>query len=329
MNIFYFSSDLFAGVMSVSMVSLLENNKASPDIHLYVADDGISDSKKHRLSEMVKGYHREIDFIPAPDPSEIFAYPLKSRYQLGHSYMRMCPGSILPKSLDRVICLDSDTLIRGDISELWSTPDTKAGILYGVSDCFNLEAFKGRFGIPSDGICCNAGVFVIDLKRWRAEGIESKIRDIIRAQNGNVFFSEQTLMSRVCQGEIAKLPLKYNAQSIIFAFSYDDILTFRRPTRYYSEHEVNEAKSAPVIIHFTRNFYMQCRPWAAGCEHPFLDEWLRYKSMTPFNDEPLVEMSTKEKLKRRIFRTIPRKIFMPAIGMIYNDIRPKLLWLNE
>ncbi len=47
MNVFYFSSDLFASVVAVSMVSLLENNKEQEKITFYIVDDGISDEKKY------------------------------------------------------------------------------------------------------------------------------------------------------------------------------------------------------------------------------------------------------------------------------------------
>ena len=50
MNVFYFSSDLFASVVAVSMVSLLENNKEQEKITFYIVDDGISDEKKILLN---------------------------------------------------------------------------------------------------------------------------------------------------------------------------------------------------------------------------------------------------------------------------------------
>ena len=100
MNIFYFSSDLFASVMSVSMLSLLENNRSFGEIKFYIVDDGISEENKKNLLEMVSQYNsadnvRGIVFIDAPDPVKAFRLPFKSRYQMGHSYSRMLIGSIL------------------------------------------------------------------------------------------------------------------------------------------------------------------------------------------------------------------------------------------
>ena len=59
MNVFYFSSDLFASVVAVSMVSLLENNKEQEKITFYIVDDGISDEKKILLNNMVVQYESD------------------------------------------------------------------------------------------------------------------------------------------------------------------------------------------------------------------------------------------------------------------------------
>ena len=56
----------------------------------------------------------------------------------------MCIGTILPESVDRVLCLDSDTLICGNLSELWNV-DMKGNILAGVSDCMNIMKYKHQF----------------------------------------------------------------------------------------------------------------------------------------------------------------------------------------
>lgn len=49
MNVFYFSSDLFANVAATSMVSLMENNKSCDLIHFYLVDDGIKNETKNSL----------------------------------------------------------------------------------------------------------------------------------------------------------------------------------------------------------------------------------------------------------------------------------------
>ena len=100
MNIFYFSSDLFIEVLAVSLVSLLENNKNCKEINVYIVDDGITKEKKNKLQGMVDKYSsteniRKIIYLDAPSPNDLLKFNFKTRYQIGHSYFRMCIGTLL------------------------------------------------------------------------------------------------------------------------------------------------------------------------------------------------------------------------------------------
>ena len=79
-------------------------------------------------------------------------------------------------------------------------------------------------------------------------------KNVIKKKNGNVFFFEQTLTNYSCKGKIYKLHPKYNCYTLFFAFDYKNLIRWRKPTIFYTEKEVAEAKEKPAIIHFTRNF---------------------------------------------------------------------------
>lgn len=328
MNVFYFTSDAFAGVAATSMLSLMENNRNADSITFYVIDDGISTEKKDMLTRMVMGYGREVQFIHAPDPSELFDFPFESRYQMGHSYVRMAIGTLLPAHVDKVLALDSDTLITGDISELWEM-NMGDHILGGVVDCMNLKAYRKQFGLTGDEFYCNAGVFMVNLKKWREQKIEDEIKQVIAKKNGNVFFFEQTLMNYSCRGRILKLHPKYNTYTLFYAFQFKNLLTWRKPTIFYSQKEADEARQAPAIIHFTRNFYMQSRPWVKGCDHPLTQEYLRYKQLTPWPMMDEDTRSTKQKAMYKLWHCIPQGMLAHIVSIIYNQIRPKMWWKNE
>lgn len=328
MNILYFSSDLFARVTAVSIVSLLENNKDADFIKIYYVDDGISDDTKSELLKITKRYGRSLNFIPAPDPNEIFQFPFENRYQLGHSYMRMCVGSLLPDSVERILVLDSDTLVVGNLSELWQMK-MNGMILAGVADCFNLKAYSKRFLMTENDIYCNAGMFLINLKEWRYYNVENKIRNVIKEHNGNIFFFEQTLMSSVCKGKIIKLKPNFNCYTSMYAFTHKNVIRWRRPINYYSEEEVHNALKYPSIIHFTRNFYMTSRPWVEGCEHPMTSRYLEYKKMTPWPSAEKDSRNLKKRIEHKLLHCIPQSILAYIICVLYNEIRPRMFWRNE
>lgn len=333
MNVFYFSSDLFVSVLAVSMTSLLENNKDCKEINFYIVDDGITTENRKNIVDLVRNYNsktrkRLVVFLPSPDPVEAFDFPFKNRYQMGHSYPRMLIGSILPETVDKVLCLDSDTLICGSLDELWNL-DIGNNIMAGVSDCMNVQKYKKQFQMDEDMIYCNAGVFLVDLRKWRKQGVEDKIVERIHIQNGNVFFFEQTLMNWACGGKIFPLPPKYNCYTLFWAFDYEDLIRWRNPVSFFSREEVQNAKDKPVIIHFTRNFYMLSRPWVKGCDHPMTQEYIKYKKMTQWNELNEDQHSKKQKKRYQLWHKIPTKLLVTAASIIYNDIRPRMWWKNE
>lgn len=333
MNIFYFCSDLFASVMAVSMVSLLETNKNVKRITFYIVDDGITKEKKEKLDGMLmryckEGFIREIVYLDAPDPNVLLKYPFESRYQMGHSYFRMCIGTLLPASVERVLCLDSDTLVCGDLTDLWNM-DMQGNILAGVSDCMNVMKYRKQFQIGKTNLYCNAGVFLVNLTRWRRQKIEEKIIKRIFSEKGNVFFFEQTLMNWSCRGKILNLPPEYNVYTLFYAFKYENLLKWRRPVSFFTKQEIEKAKRNPKIIHFTRNFYMLSRPWVEGCDHPMTQEYLKYKRLTPWPELDKDSRNNRAKRKYELWHALPQGLLSVAASIVYNEIRPKMWWKNE
>lgn len=328
MNVLYFTSDAFTSVAAVSIVSLFENNKDATEINVYIIDDGISDSNRNLLDNMVEKYHRRVYYIPAPDPSEFFHFPFKSRYQMGHSYMRMCIGSLLPESIEKVLCLDSDTLVSGNIRELWEM-EIDDNILAGVADCVNVKAFKHQFMLGEEDIYCNAGMFLVNLKSWRNNRIEEKISKTIIEHNGNIFFFEQTLMNYVCKGKIVRVEAKYNSYTLFYALTYKNLICWRRPTNFYTEEEIDEAKHDARIIHFTRNFYMTSRPWVENCDHPLTEMYMNYKRLTPWPNQDVDRRPFGKLIRYKLIHFIPQSMLVYIVNVMYNEIRPLMRWKNE
>lgn len=328
MNIFYFASDLFASIAATSIISMLENNNTVDFFNFYVADDGINDDSKEKMTSMVRRYNADIHFISLPDPSELLDFPFKSRYQIGHSYPRMCIAHILPESIDRVLVLDSDTLILDDLGELWNM-DIGDNILAGVVDCVNIKAFNKQFSLNEDELYCNAGMFLVDLKKWREQKIEEKIIKTIKEKKGNVFFFEQTLMNYSCRGKVLKLDPKYNTYTLFYAFEYDNLLIWRHPTIFYKKEEIQEALNHPKIVHFTRNFYMKSHPWKEGSEHPLTEIYRRYMEMTPWKQIWKDTRTMKQEWYYKVWHKIPQKMLCRGANILYNYIRPLMIWRNE
>lgn len=112
-NIVYASDDGFAEVLGVSIISLYANNKEMDDINVFVLDSGISAENKRKLISISKEYNRrKIEFISAKNISEILKLDVKTDRGSLSQYARLFISSSLPKTIERVLYLDCDIVIK-------------------------------------------------------------------------------------------------------------------------------------------------------------------------------------------------------------------------
>lgn len=325
MNIVYHSSDLFAPVLAVSMVSIMENNKGMDDITFYVLEKQMTEDSKQKLFQMVAAYNRKLVLIPMPDMQKDFNFPIarvRKKWILD-SYCRLFLGTILPCNVEKVLYLDCDTLCHGDLSEFWNT-DLGDNYCGAVTDAVG-EHYYELFEMNKTSRYCNSGIVLFDLKRWRDDRIEDKVADYVRKKNGFVFFMEQSVMNIVLQDKIKILHPKYNTYTLISALSNRELQWLRHCKRLYGNDELEEARKDPRLIHLTNLFLVKGRAWIDGNKHPYKDIFTSYRALTPWNNEPLMkeEISKLKQIEMSIIRSMPRWISLPIIGVVYEYIRPR------
>ena len=113
--------------------------------------------------------------------------------------MRAALTEVLPQDIDKVLSLDCDTLIVGDITELWERD------LDGYYFSASIEPHRTRW----DTLYTNTGVALYNLKMLRETG---KALEVIEELNRNTYpWVEQDVFNYLCQGHILPMPSEYNA----------------------------------------------------------------------------------------------------------------------
>ena len=170
MNVVYSSSDSYAPIAGVSIMSLLHNNTDADEINIYMIDNNISDENKKRFENMVDKFGRNIVFIPRPDLNKMAGVDIEvGRWNIS-TFFRLFLCTILPDNLDRCIYLDCDTVVRHSLREFWET-DLEDKIVAAVDDCRS-DRYKTELNLPCDSTYTNNGVLLIDLKSWREMNVE-------------------------------------------------------------------------------------------------------------------------------------------------------------
>lgn len=330
MNVVYYSSDFFSEMCGVAIESLCENNTDSDEINVYVVEDHISEKNKKRLTDITDKFGRNLKFIRMPSQEEV--YP-GITVNLGRTYARMALGEILPQEVDRVISFDSDTLVMDSLNEMYNTQLSEDEYVAGVYDCVGAAMQKKVLHVPDDLKYCNAGMFLIDLKKWREQNVGQQLLEaVLKNADGKhiMYFLEQDLMNLTFYKHLKLLHPRYNMLTSIYYFDYKDILKMKHPVVYYEEDEVVEAKQKPAILHATTCFYIKKRMWVENSDHPYHKFYLKYRNNTGWKDEPLIqdERKTSKKLYAQFWHIMPKKMAIILASLIINHFRPFYAWFT-
>ena len=323
MNIAYHSSNLFVPVLAVSMISLLSNN-SDEKVNFFILEDNILEENKNQLMNMVEPFGATITFIPMPNINEKYQLGLKDVKNIWffNSYCRLFLYDILPETIDRVLYLDSDTIINSNISEFYHS-ELNDKCLLAIPDCLS-KSYYDALSVDTSFQYCNSGVLLEDLSKIRKMDFQTIIREFINKNNGYVFFMEQTVLSAALGDKILYGNLKFNIQTVHILFNYKQYLLYKKPINVISKEEFDNARSNPSIIHLTNFFAVKNRAWYDKTNHPLKELFVKYKMNTPWKDDYSAfkdNRSITTKIFDSLLLIIPNQIKAWFFGIIYNGPR--------
>ena len=230
-------------------------------ISFYVVDLGLSEGDKDLLRESLTDEH---------DTTMVFM-TLEERMHTnaGSTWAKIYMIPILP--VERVIYLDADVLVRGDLQELWDT-DLRGKQIAATPDVGYPMGPDGALKAPY----FNAGVLLIDLAKVRKTF--SELSQLAYEMKG-AEFRDQDVLNAHFRGDWHSISLKWNAQGLGTYVKYH---TPERDALTLSDMD------CPSIVHFTGPLnptlvdvlhpHVQpftAKPWgyAGAPGHPYAEEW--------------------------------------------------------
>lgn len=322
MNILYTCNDNYIWLMGISMTSLFENNKHIRDLDVYLLGENIPDSSKKILEKIAQEYNRKVDIIDVP-ALDIPERLLSGRWPMS-AYTRLYSAQMLPKELERILYLDCDTIVTGDLSAL-ETIDISDNIFYGVKDCVSGK-YKQNISLKPDSNYINAGVIMINLSKLREMDISKVLSVYMESHSKLINYADQDVLNGVFCNDIGILNPEYNIMTIDVVHSYKEICVLRKPTSFYSEKELEDAIAEPVVIHYTTNMRV-IRPWYRNTNHPLAYEFHKYMKISPWAERPLddFEFSTLEARVIKVVMLFPKSIAYRILGWIHSYLKPIMI----
>ena len=281
-SIAYAPDDNYVNQTVVSMKSALEHNEQVEFIIMY---SKLSAESMQKLGA-VGGSLRLIKM----DESQ-FADLTLSKWVTVQAWFRIKLPDLC-KDLDKVLYLDCDTLIRGNLDELFSL-DLTDKYLAGVKDVWGVSKYVKRLGMKS-GVYVNSGMLLFNCDYCRKEHFFDKVVEFAKNNAKIIEFCDQDSINKVVDEYKLVISPKYNLMDTWWRGGYYEF-------EGEEETEYLRAKENPVIAHLTG-----LKPAFKGCGNKFKDEWWEVAKRTNIYDELLrdymasKEPSNKEPLLRQI-----------------------------
>lgn len=180
--------------LATVIYAILKHNKVKK-IYLFIEDDNIPYLD-----------YKEIEFINVNKTKE---YITKDSPNYNTKYSKMsyirCYFTKLLKC-DKIIYVDTDTLITDSIQELWEM-NLGNNVIAGVHEYGDWDNHLGIVGVNDTYI--NSGVLLMDLKKIRKEKLDDKMIDLLN--NNRYDYPDQDVINIVCKDKIKLISNTYNS----------------------------------------------------------------------------------------------------------------------
>jgi lipopolysaccharide biosynthesis glycosyltransferase len=275
LNVFFVVDKNFITHFTVSLTSLLENNR-DIDISVYVIHDLDDKFAFDNIISFCKSKYNVILNIIEIDNSIFDNLPITDNISKA-SYFRLLLADILPQNVLSGLYIDCDTIVTGSLKDLLEISffdqgdKNKEYSLLAVSDANGAKEVLrlNELGVDSK-FYFNAGVLFINLEKWRSDAVSKKIMIVAEQYKDHLKWHDQDVLNIFFVNKSGKLDAGYNG----FASKL--------------------LPKMPVILHFNGS----SKPWHYFNEGPYKSIYWKYLKMTPFKNERFEEITINNRIRK-------------------------------
>lgn len=266
---------------AMALYSAAENIQKNVKIKAYIIDGGIRKETKERFKKILS---RNLDIVwLTPDLSIFDNLPLSSwTTKVAHS--RLLLPYIIQDDIKKIIYLDSDILVIGDLLNLWKIPLNNY-FLAAFQDTTYTNVYKKvnsqvlvEAGMNSFFPYFNSGFLIIDINSWKKNNILLEYIEILRNIGNKFTHCNQDAMNIIFNNKWIKLKKE---------------MQYKNKTNNYFFEKYKKLEEYLVFIHYTGK-----KPGFPGCKHPKKSIFYEYVySSHWFSKKEFIIWRTKVQIK--------------------------------
>jgi lipopolysaccharide biosynthesis glycosyltransferase len=271
MHIVLASDNNYAQHLGVTLLSILENAKNPENISIHILEIEINKEAREKIKSIANKYQAHLEFYSI-DKNILSSFPALGHLSIA-TYLRLFIPQLLPNHIDKVIYLDCDLVALRDLKGLYETNlNNKA--LAVVEDVKSQEIAR-IFFYPGLNSYFNAGVMLIDLKKWREEKITQKAISFIKEHKAKLKTADQDVLNCLFKNNYTKLDRKYNTD--------------------LKHHPINALPDKDtVILHYSDKI----KPWSYLYVGKNKKYYFKYLELSPWNKFKYKDKNLKNFFKK-------------------------------
>ncbi|HEV3849839.1 TPA: glycosyl hydrolase family 8 [Streptococcus pneumoniae] len=233
--------------LETTIKSILYHNR---DVKIYILNQDIMPDWFRKPRKIARMLGSEIIDVKLPEQT-VFQDWEKQDHISSITYARYFIADYIQE--DKVLYLDSDLIVTGDLTDLFEL-DLGENYLAAARSCFGA------------GVGFNAGVLLINNKKWGSETIRQKLIDLTEKEHENVEEGDQSILNMLFKDQYSSLEDQYN-----FQIGYDyGAAAFKHQFIFDIPLE-----PLPLILHYIS----QDKPWNQFSVGRLREVWWEYSLM--------------------------------------------------
>ncbi|MDB5249650.1 MAG: hypothetical protein JWQ40_4044 [Segetibacter sp.] len=240
------------------LTSIFHNNRDSA-IMFHVIATGLNETEKEKIKQYIRRNNAEISYytINEEEVRKIVYIPANTHFTIA-TYYRLFFPSLIPSDIRKLLYIDSDAIVIGNLQELYNTDIGNAPIGAATDS----GPHPGEFlGIKGKENYFNAGVLLIDIRNWKEQMVTENALQFLADYPEKIKYVDQDALNATLINKWFKLDNKYN-------------LTWFDVSLQVPKSELTKDK---VIIHYTT----PNKPWHCLARNKLRSFYHHYLKLSP------------------------------------------------
>jgi lipopolysaccharide biosynthesis glycosyltransferase len=278
----------YAQHLGIMIYSLLSNTSTPQLFDFYIVNGGISKSNFNKF-DLLKDRFKANFFYITPENSYFENLKIFETYGIATYYRFFLIDTI---KLDRLLFLDCDMIVEGDIVEVFKT-DLMGNIISAVHEVLAPKKHLNKFNL---NVSFNAGMMLIDCIKWQKENISQKAIDYTKKNSHLLEYADQDSLNVVLKNywHIQK----DHSWNVIAKIKLAKFGIIKLDCSVYSKKEILKHFENPNIIHYANRLF---KPWYWLDPAPYKKNYIKYKELSPWKKVPFPDKSLIGVIKRIIY----------------------------